>query len=338
MIRASLRLLLPLLPLLLLPTRGAAQTIYALVLGNQKYVVGSSTLRSGLFASRDLGRSWTHLGPENLKAYSMDAVDSARGRILFIAAGNGVHRSTDGGATWKIVTDWRMTEVLDVMVDQRHPATVLAATAFGLWRSTDGGDSWSPAGSGRPDSTYCYRLARLAGDAGVALLTEDRLYVSRDGSFSTTEEIPFKRTRAILALGDAGAVLGGAIGPTLWTGPLLTGKASSGEGVGEPGATAAELARGCPRMQIYDLALTSRSEILAAGDGGIWRHDTTGGGGWTDLTDGLPDGTVHAVAPLADGGMLVGTFGEGIFRRDGEAWAPSGLEGSQIWRMVTKPW
>ena len=78
-------------------TEAGAQTIYAVVLGNQKFVVGSSTLRSGLFASNDLGLTWRHLGPENLKAFSFDAVDNQQGRTMYIAAGNGVHRSVDSG-------------------------------------------------------------------------------------------------------------------------------------------------------------------------------------------------------------------------------------------------
>src|SRR5438093_1498144 len=79
---APLRLCVSLLLLLTSAQILVSQTIYAVVWGNPKYVVGSSTLHSGLFRSSDLGKTWQHLGPENLKAFSMDAVDSSRGRIL----------------------------------------------------------------------------------------------------------------------------------------------------------------------------------------------------------------------------------------------------------------
>jgi photosystem II stability/assembly factor-like uncharacterized protein len=99
----------------------AARTFYAVVWGHPDFVVGSSTLHSGLYRSTDEGRSWAHLGPQNLKAFSMDAVDSLHGRVLYIAAGNGVHRSIDSGRTWKILTDWRITEVLSISVNQKDP-------------------------------------------------------------------------------------------------------------------------------------------------------------------------------------------------------------------------
>ena len=158
--------------LYLLPiTNISAQTLYTVVLGNQNFVVGSSTLRSGLFVSYDTARTWKHVGPENLKAYAMDAVDSSNGRILFIAAGNGVHRSTDYGRNWKIVTDWRMTEVLDIHVDQSRPNIIYAATAFGFWRSTDGGESWE-----NPRSTlqhrYCDNI-RQDSNQGIVVQSEN---------------------------------------------------------------------------------------------------------------------------------------------------------------------
>lgn len=137
------RLLLLFLALMASWRPARAQTVYAAVWGHPAHVVGSSTLHSGLYRSSDAGRTWTHLGPENLKAFSMDAVDATRGRVLFIAAGNGVHRSLDSGRTWKIVTDWRVTEVLSVAVDQQSPERVYAATAFGLWMSDNGGETWS---------------------------------------------------------------------------------------------------------------------------------------------------------------------------------------------------
>ena len=148
-------------------------TLYAVVLGNQDSIVGSSTLGSGLFRSVDSARTWQHVGPRNLKAYSMDAVDRSNGRILFIAAGNGVHKSTDYGKTWRITTDWRMTEVMEVKVNQKNPRWVFAATAWGLWRSSDGGEHWENP-EGKLQHCYVRSVLPPAGDSNrwgaVALL------------------------------------------------------------------------------------------------------------------------------------------------------------------------
>ena len=167
----------------LLPTLTTAQTIYTVVLGNQIYVVGSSTLRSGLFVSYDSAKSWKHIGPENLKAYSMDAVDSSEGRILYIAAGNGVHRSTDYGKSWEVVTDWRMTEVMDVLVDQRSPNYIYTATAFGFWMSRDGGDTWENP-EGPLKERYCYEISNGSSSNLISVLcsssTDSLMYYSTD--------------------------------------------------------------------------------------------------------------------------------------------------------------
>lgn len=153
----------------------SSQTIYAVVWGHPQFVVGSSTLLSGLYRSSDMGRSWNHLGPQNLKSFSVDAVDSTRGRVLYIAAGNGIHRSIDSGVTWKIVTDWRMTEVLDVSVDQRDPRRVYAATAYGFWRSLDGGDTWQ-----NPEGVLKNVFVRSLSDSfALRALTETEWSASR---------------------------------------------------------------------------------------------------------------------------------------------------------------
>ncbi|MDB5035836.1 MAG: glycosyl hydrolase, repeat-containing protein [Chlorobi bacterium] len=271
-----LALLFPLLAMM--PARLAGQTLYATVLGNQKYVVGSSTLHSGLFRSSDTGRTWEHLGPENLKTYSMDAIDSSRGRILYIAAGNGVHRSTDFGRTWKIITGWRMTEVMDLAVDQRDPRTIYAATAFGFWRSTDGGTTWeNPAGL----LAERYVRAVKIHDGEIAATGSDTLYRSNDR-----------------------------------------------------GTTWRATARITDRQ--YDTAVIGRWRYTA-GVKGIAKTSTDNPGQPVDITDDLPNRVVHAIATVGDA-LIAGTFGDGLFRLKGGSWKPSGLPGSQIWRLVVKPW
>ncbi|MEP7219150.1 MAG: hypothetical protein ABI876_09550 [Bacteroidota bacterium] len=267
-----------LLLLLMMPARLAGQTLYAAVLGNQNYVVGSSTLHSGLFRSSDTGKTWEHLGPENLKAYSIDAVDSSRGRILYIAAGNGVHRSTDFGGTWKIITGWRMTEVMDLAVDQRDPRTIYAATAFGFWRSTDGGTTWE-----NPPGLLAERYVRgiQVYGATISATGSDSLYQSNDRGITW---------RA--------------------TAPIIDRQ--------------------------YDSVMIGHW-LYIAGEKGITKRSSNGNGPSIDITDDLPNQVIHAIAPAGDG-LIAGTFGDGLFRLEGKSWKPTGLPGSQIWRLVVKPW
>ncbi len=96
----------------------------------------------GLYQSDDTGKTWKHLGWDNIKCYSMDMVESSNGRILYEATGLGILRSTDYGKHWKQITDWRISEAMDVAVNQKNPNEMYIATARGPWRTEDGGRTW----------------------------------------------------------------------------------------------------------------------------------------------------------------------------------------------------
>lgn len=309
-----------LLLLLFGPSILAAQTIYAVVLGNQDFVVGSSTLRSGLFVRYEEGGEWHHVGPENLKAYSMDAVDSSEGKILYIAAGNGVHRSTDYGATWKIVTDWRMTEVLDVMVDQRQPSTIYAATAFGFWRSTDSGVTWeNPDGPLR--NSYCYRIMG-AGDSTIALWTSsspEPEYLSDDRGESWRINSHADSVAPLRMPGrtyDLSSRLNGLVGIKLayTDGPMVF----------------IDLGFSTRRRELTDVSIFSL----------LYSRPIPGEPEIALLHINAPtEAPVHALAwdgNRFEGPLLAGTFGDGIFRLQDDEWYEDGLEGSQVWRIVRK--
>lgn len=62
------------------------------------------------------------------------------------ASGNGIFRSTDGGATWQHLPDTinnsNFEYVNDLVVSPTNPNRVYAATQTGIWRTINGGDSW----------------------------------------------------------------------------------------------------------------------------------------------------------------------------------------------------
>jgi hypothetical protein len=142
--------------------------------------MGGSSNGSGLYQSDDTGKTWEHLGWNNIKCYSMDVVHFSNGRILYEATGLGVLRSIDYGTTWKQLTDWRVSEVMDVAVSQKNPEEIYIATAHGPWKSTDEGKSWLAIRDGMR-SPYCSHIMFDPADSTKLLLTaEDGLYQRKE--------------------------------------------------------------------------------------------------------------------------------------------------------------
>ena len=306
--------------LFLLPLPALAETIYAVVLGNQGHVVGSSTLESGLFRSTDRGNSWVQLGPRNLKAYAMDLVRAEKGRILYIAAGNGVHRSLDSGQTWKIVTDWRVTEVLDVAVDQDDPRYVYAGTAFGLWFSEDGGDTWQQS-MGELESTYIYQLS----------INPTFNWPPRGKRRALSVMTDYRQKPSWRIVADSGSVR-----PNLVSGTDRLPDDTAGP---------------CFWWDVYDWFLynpgyRSNTHHVIFTDGNRVMQGTERLGGISvpcepaalPLGEPLPH-PVHALLLLHGSGyrdpILAGTFGDGVWRIEGDGeWERVGLEGGQVWGLV----
>jgi photosystem II stability/assembly factor-like uncharacterized protein len=143
--------------------------------------MGGSSNGSGLYQSDDTGKTWKHLGWDNIKCYSMDIVQRTNGRILYMGTGLGVLKSTDYGEHWKQVTDWRVSEVLDIAVNFPDSNNIFIATAHGIWRSNDGGQTWNKSNKG----LRVHFISRIEfEDNNIKYLvagTEDGPYGSRDG-------------------------------------------------------------------------------------------------------------------------------------------------------------
>ena len=161
--------------------------LYACALGDDEpsAFMGGSSLGAGLWQSDDTGKTWTQLGWKHVKCYSVDIVEKSNGRIIYEACGNGVLRSIDSGVNWRMVTDWRITEVMDIAVDQEEPNNIYIATPGAIWKSDDGGDNWYEADS---DIPYPIFVSRIKIDPknhlNIYAATESGLYQSGNGGTS----------------------------------------------------------------------------------------------------------------------------------------------------------
>lgn len=134
------------------------------------------SIGNGMYRSNDAGKTWTHLGMEDVQQVGGLAVDPLDDEVVFMAAlGNpygpneerGIYKSTDGGETWKktLYID-ENTGAIQVTIDPNDHNVVFAdmwagrqgpwengawnGKESGLFKSTDGGKTWRKITKGLP--------------------------------------------------------------------------------------------------------------------------------------------------------------------------------------------
>ena len=311
--------------------------MYAALIFSKGYVVGSTLTASGLTrADVDAAgdTTWVHLGHNNPRVNAIDHRPDDP-RTFYTAAGNGVHRTTDGGASWRIVTDWRVTEVQDVAVDPNAPANVYLGSAYGVWRSADGGDTWTESNDGIPvGETYIEALDVDRTQAHrVVAGTDDGVYVSEDGARTWRQ-----------AGGDGLAILDlrqSATAPDVWLAATFrngllrsTDNARTWERVGP---------QDIRDKSIHGAGIDPFDEqrmAVAGWDTGVWVSDD-GGRSWRQRGRGLPIDDFYELTFDANvpGRIWAATVEEGLYYSDdmGRTWTDAGLTGTLIFDLGFVP-
>ena len=130
---------------------------------NNSQVIYVGTTNKGLFKTSDGGVTWNVINtgittnPITLQYNYVTGVkvDRTNSNIVYAAnAGNGIYKSTDGGATWTLNTLAGLSNPgfsgfnSSLMIDPTNNLTLYVATSTGLYKSTDGGVSWGPINTG----------------------------------------------------------------------------------------------------------------------------------------------------------------------------------------------
>ena len=148
--------------------------------------------RSGVYRSRDRGRSWQWLreGFPAISGWSWSAAISAiafvpgKPQVVYAAVGDPrggkhyrseIYRSLDGGDSWtQIVSPGQLPEKCNItalQIDPRNDQRLLIAGSCGVFISTDGGASWQESNDGLPAHRRARRLVIAPSNPDVVYLS-----------------------------------------------------------------------------------------------------------------------------------------------------------------------
>jgi len=157
--------------------------IYFSVVGRKVVtVIGNDIYVNGLYISNSTDNKWIRRGWKNNSINDIEIEAKSDGKVIYTACNNGVMRSDDFGKSWKILTDWDVTEVLSVKLDPQNNKILYAATAFGVWKSIDGGNTWKKKNDGllSVNQTFIPSLQILNNNL-IFAASADGVMVSSDG-------------------------------------------------------------------------------------------------------------------------------------------------------------
>ncbi len=259
---------------------------------------------------------WRNIGPN--RGGRSQAVAGSRARPLeywFGATGGGLWKTTDGGTTWKAMTDRALTSssVGAVAVCEANPDVVYVGMGEtelrgnimqgdGVWKTTDGGKTWTHVGLAQTQAIARIRVHPTDCDrAWVAALGHPYAPNPDRGVFRTTD------------------------GGRTWRKTLFRSDRA--------GAVDLVLTPGRPDTMFAALWEVSRTpwSLSSGGAGSGLFRSTDGGATWTEITrhPGLPAGTIGKIGVTVSGARpervwaIVEAEDGGVFRSDdgGQTWA-----------------
>ena len=310
-------------------TSADGDRVYATVFLVRGSVVGSKTGHFGPFL-RLQDTLWQRLSLSDLYSFRFGRFVNGNTDRLYLAAGNGLHRSTDGGVTWRILTGWQSLEVLSVLPDPADSALIYVATPWGVFRSTDDGTTWRMCMQGmRRWFVRDIQVDRRSGGSLLAVAEDDIYRSSNRGE----QWIPFGLARGhvlsmfqhsmnrdlLFVSVEEGGILRSTNGGQQWV------ETSGLEG------TSVYAFAGSPDGR----------EMYAAGwETGLWRS-VDDGVTWGRVWDAPGIDAIFAllVDPRDPAHLLVGTDGNGLFESFDHAahWQWAGLRGGKIKHIVMYP-
>ncbi len=311
------------------PDPAPLQRVHAAVYLVRGSVVGSNVGAYGPYV-RESDTTWHRLSRSNLITFGFGATVRGPARRLYVAAGNGLHRSTDDGATWKIITGWKTMEILSVLPDERDEQRILVSSPWGVYRTTDDGATWQESMKGM----RTWYVRSLVPDAfsprTVYARAEDDIYRSSDRGVNWR---PMRAGKGVVT-----AFLQIPRGP----GRFLAGFEDQGICMTTDGGKTWGQTETPSRTSIYAIAASADGGVMYAGGwrSGVWRS-TDGGMHWEQRwrDDAVESFFCFLVDPANPDHVYAGTDGNGVYESSdgGIHWSFAGLRGGKIKHLYLYP-
>ena len=298
----------------------------------QDYIVGSKIgTGNGVFQLNDDG-SWTHMG-YNDNGITAVAFDPRDRNVVYTSANNGLWRTLDGGAHWRICNDWDMTEARHVAVYPNAPDHVYLSLPDGIAVSTNRAQTLVWREKGLPDrGKYTQMVAIYRNHAGrVFAGCEVGIYLTENGAESWRCVLPTKEM--------VDDIQQSPHDPAHWLAVTQSAGAWSSH---DGGLTWSQIAGVPATHALYNVTFDGtnpqRSAIASWGLGVLTSEDS--GKTWQDRNAGLPGlHRVWRVGVDPSGRLYASVFKETLFYSDDfcRTWQPDKLEGSLVNYFITLP-
>jgi len=312
------------------PTIGEEKQYLAAVFLNRANVSVGIQNNIGVFRLMPGDTGWTNIYRRNLFTFGLGIWKGRTSTRYYIAAGNGLHVSTDRGTTWRILTNWQTEDVLSVALDPVDSSVIYIGTPFGVFKSIDGGKQWVRKMKGMKRWFVKRVVIDFSNRRTLYASGEDDLYKSTDGAENWVPLRTGVRQVEVVVQDPSDSK------------HLLIGTEDDGVKVSLDGGMTWHRGKGLPSSAYYGMAASAKSHIMYTGGykNGLWQS-VNGGLSWTLLWDNPDIEAIYSIFVDSYDArhLMVGTSGQGVFESfdAGTTWRYSGLRGCHVKQIVAYP-
>ncbi len=167
--------------------------------GNNDRPETPSGMGAGVYRTSDGARTWHSCGLMDSFLCTSVAIDPRDPDHVFVGGNRGLHRSRDGGVTWRTALPDAVTSV--VLAHDAPDRVFAGVHCHGVYRSDDGGHSWRlltletngiPTGKAANAPKIALGRHGARGSNFVAVKMDDSIYASSDGgeNFACIAKMP----------------------------------------------------------------------------------------------------------------------------------------------------